>query len=72
MRCEIQTIAVYYTVCLFYARYTEHLPFKTCNLTIQHYTTCNVMQLQITHNALAKLYSIYTNNIHLTRTVFVF
>ena len=72
MRCEIQTIAVYHTVSLFYARYSECLAFKTCRHTIQHYTTCNVMQLQITHNALATLYSIYTNYIHLTRTVFVF
>lgn len=72
MRFEIQTIAVYHTVGLFYARHSEYLAFKTCRNTIQQYTTCNFMQLQITHNALATLYSIYTNHIHLTRAVFVF
>jgi hypothetical protein len=72
MRCEIQTIAVYHTAVLLFGRYSESLAFTTCSHTIQHYTACNVVQLQITHKALAQLYSRYKNHIHLTRTVFVF
>lgn len=63
---------MYHTVGLFHARYSQYLAFKTCRHTIQYYTTLNLMQLQITHMHLSTLYSIYTNHIHLTQTVFVF
>jgi len=72
MRCEIQIIAVYHTVGLFCARYSDYHAFKTRSHTIQHNSTWNAMQLQITNNTPATLDVIYTKHIHLTRTVLVF